>query len=111
MQAVISSEDCTLGKNFEVKTHEDVDRVRRAHLNDLENIIPFIIIGLFYIFTEPHIEVSSWLFRIVGICRIAHTVVYAIYPVPQPTRAILYYIVYVISLYMSLSIIVYFFNF
>jgi glutathione S-transferase len=107
---MISSEDCTLGKDYEVKSHEDIDRVRRAHLNDLENVLPFLVTGLFYIFTEPHIVVSSWLFRIVGICRIAHTMIYAIYPVQQPTRAILFYIVYIISLYMSLSSVVYFFK-
>jgi glutathione S-transferase len=103
-------EDCVLGKGFEVKTHEDVERVRRAHLNDLENILPFLVIGLFFILTEPHVIVSSWLFRIVGVTRIVHTIIYAIYPAPQPTRAILYYTAYVISLYMTLSSIVYFFK-
>jgi glutathione S-transferase len=107
---MISPEDCTLGKDYEVKSHDDIDRVRRAHLNDLENVLPFLFIGLFYIFTEPHIQVSSWLFRIAGIGRIAHTIIYAIYPVPQPTRAILFYTVYIISLYMSLSSVVYFFH-
>lgn len=103
-------EDCCLGKDFEVKTHEDVERCRRAHLNDLENVIPFIIIGLLFILTEPNVKVGAWLFRIVGIVRILHSIFYAIHPVRQPTRAILHYIAYVISLYMTLSFVVYFFR-
>lgn len=103
-------EDCCLGKGFEVKTHEDVERCRRAHLNDLENVIPFVIIGLLFILTEPHAGIASWLFRIVGVARILHSVFYAVHPVRQPTRAILHYIAYTISLYMTLSSIVYFFR-
>lgn len=103
-------EDCCLGKGFEVKTHEDVERCRRAHLNDLENVVPFLVIGLFFILTEPHVGVTCWLFRIVGITRIAHSIIYAIYPVRQPTRAVLYYIPYIISLYMILSAVVYYFK-
>lgn len=72
---MISPEDCSLGKDYEVKSHENIERVRRAHLNDLENILPFLIIGFLYIFTNPHRVVASWLFRIVGVCRIAHTIV------------------------------------
>lgn len=107
---MISPEDCVLGKGFEVKTHEDIERVRRAHLNDLENIVPFLIIGLFFILTEPNIDVACWLFRIVGVVRVAHSIVYAVYPIRQPARAICYYVVYIISLYMALSSIVYFFR-
>lgn len=105
-----SPEDCCLGKGFEVKTHEDVERCRRAHLNDLENVVPFLIIGLIFIITEPHVGVASWLIRIVGVTRICHSIIYAVYPVRQPTRAILYYTSYIISLYMALSAIVYFFR-
>lgn len=103
-------EDCCLGKGFEVKTHEDVERCRRAHLNDLENVVPFLIVGLLFILTEPHVVVTCWLFRIVGVTRILHSIFYAVYPVRQPVRAILYYITYVIVLYMTLSSIVYFFK-
>ncbi|CRK96785.1 CLUMA_CG009938, isoform A [Clunio marinus] len=108
--AVANPEDCALSKNFEVKTHEDVERCRRAHLNDLENVIPFLIIGLFFIFTEPHKTVASWLVRIIGVTRILHSIFYAVYPVRQPTRAILHYISYIINLYMCLSVVVYFFK-
>jgi glutathione S-transferase len=93
-----------------VKSHEDIDRVRRAHLNDLENVIAFLIIGFFFVLTEPHVGVACWLIRIAGAARILHTIVYAVYPVRQPTRAIFFYITYIISLYMILSATVYFFR-
>jgi uncharacterized MAPEG superfamily protein len=32
---------------------EDIERVRRAHQNDLENILPFFIVGLVYLMTRP----------------------------------------------------------
>lgn len=105
-----SPEDCCLGEGFEVKTDEDVERCRRAHRNDLENVIPFLIIGLFFVLTEPHVGVAMWLIRIVGVTRCSHSIVYAVYPVRQPVRAVLYYISYFISMYMTLSSIVYFFR-
>lgn len=102
-------EDCIFIKDFEVKESENVERVRRAHRNDLENLLPFLVIGFIFVLTEPH-EITSWLFRIVGITRILHTIFYAIHPIRQPTRAILFYITYIVSLYMVLSAVVYFFK-
>jgi prostaglandin-E synthase 1 len=32
---------------------EDIERVRRAHQNDLENILPFFAVGFLYALTEP----------------------------------------------------------
>lgn len=106
---MINPEDLIFAKDLEVKTVDEVERCRRSHLNDLENVVPFFVIGLFYIFTEPHVVVSCWLFRIVGVTRIAHTIVYSVYP-SQPARAIFFYISYAISLFMILSAVVYFFR-
>jgi glutathione S-transferase len=107
MQVSLNEEDKFFNKNFEVKTHDDVERIRRAHLNDLENLVPFFLIGLMFIFTEPNEIFAAWLFRIVGITRIAHSCIY-VFKVRQPFRAICFYITYVILLYMILSSIVYF---
>merc|ERR1711860_90349 len=30
-----------------------VERIRRCHLNDLENVIPFVLLGLLYVCTKP----------------------------------------------------------
>lgn len=66
-------------KNATIKKDEDVERVRRAHLNDLENIPAFLIIALFYVMSEPQADVGSWLIRIAVIARILHTVVSFVY--------------------------------
>jgi len=81
----------------------DVERVRRAHHNDLENIPPFMIIALAYLFTNPSYNVASNLFRLFTASRFFHTLVYAVFIVPQPTRAILFWIGYLITGYMAIQ--------
>merc|ERR1712029_484046 len=47
-----SPEDATM-QGHKAGVHEDVERVRRAHLNDMENVLPFLILGFLYMFTNP----------------------------------------------------------
>jgi glutathione S-transferase len=54
----------------------DVERVRRAHLNDLENIFPFIFVAHFYLMTEPSVYLATNLIRAFAGCRFAHTFFY-----------------------------------
>uniref|UniRef100_A0AAX7VFS9 Microsomal glutathione S-transferase 1 n=1 Tax=Astatotilapia calliptera TaxID=8154 RepID=A0AAX7VFS9_ASTCA len=70
-----------------LKTHPDVERVRRCHQNDLENIIPFVIVGLLYALTGPELSVALLHFRIFAGARIFHTIAY-IGALPQPSRAL-----------------------
>jgi glutathione S-transferase len=70
---VENPEDAGPGK--EIKKDEDVERVRRAHLNDLENIPAFLIAALFYICSEPDPTVALWLIRVAVTARILHTIV------------------------------------
>lgn len=88
-----------------------MERVRRAHLNDMENILPYLMAAFLYVLTEPDFYVASILFRVATIARILHTVVYAIYPVRQPARALMFFIHYLIMLYMIVASIVHFFKF
>ena len=55
-----------------------VERVRNNHLNDLENIIPFILIGLFYVGTRPKFDYALWHFRIFLLSRFLHTIAYQV---------------------------------
>ncbi|XP_050421482.1 microsomal glutathione S-transferase 1-like [Adelges cooleyi] len=100
-QAVINPEDTFLGA--EIKIDDDVERVRRAHLNDLENIPPFMVIALAYLFTNPSYKVASNLFRLFTASRFLHTLIYAVFVMPQPTRAILFWIGFVITWYMAIQ--------
>merc|ERR1712130_985288 len=70
--------------------NEDVERVRRAHLNDMENILPFFCLGLLYIFTNPALSTAVLVFRIFAACRITHSIVYLLV-IPQPARALAFF--------------------
>ncbi|XP_014671144.1 PREDICTED: microsomal glutathione S-transferase 1-like [Priapulus caudatus] len=71
-------------EDFEVRGYEvkpttsdlDVERVRRNHQNDIENIIPFAIIGLLYVATGPCETAAKWHFRVFAAARLAHTIAY-----------------------------------
>ncbi len=55
-----------------------VERIRRNHLNDIENIIPFVLVGLFYVGTNPDRDVALWHFRVFFISRVLHTLTYQV---------------------------------
>lgn len=65
--------------NNNVKPKTDiVERARNNHLNDMENIIPFVLIGFFYIGTRPKFEYALWHFRIFFLSRLLHTIAYQV---------------------------------
>ncbi|XP_031628137.1 microsomal glutathione S-transferase 1-like isoform X2 [Contarinia nasturtii] len=103
-----SPEDMAMMRVTELTTNEEVDRVKRAHLNDMENILPFLSVGLFYVLTDPSAMVAIWLFRVTTVARFVHTFVYAIYVVPQPARAICFFTHFGITFYMAFMSILYF---
>merc|ERR1711953_1539853 len=83
----VSSEDAGIVGN--AGPNEDVERVRRAHLNDLENILPFFCLSI--------------LFMIFAACRIVHTVVYVL-ALPQPSRSLAFFGGVGVNFYMAFSI-------
>uniref|UniRef100_A0A1L8E4A3 Microsomal glutathione S-transferase 1 n=2 Tax=Nyssomyia neivai TaxID=330878 RepID=A0A1L8E4A3_9DIPT len=86
----------------------DVERVRRAHRNDLENIFPFILVAFFYVLTNPDVWLATNLFRAAAIARIVHTFVYAVYVVPQPARGLAFFVCLGCTLYMAFKTLVFF---
>ncbi|XP_053271168.1 microsomal glutathione S-transferase 1 [Pleuronectes platessa] len=70
-----------------VGTDPEVERVRRCHLNDLENIVPFVVVGLLYALTAPDLSAALLHFRIFAGARIFHTMAY-VCALPQPSRAL-----------------------
>lgn len=87
--------------------NEEVERVRRAHLNDLENIIAFVLVGFFYTLTAPSAYLAVNLFRVAAIGRLVHTVVYAIIPM-QPARALAWFACYATTIYMGIQVLFFF---
>ncbi|CAF0902613.1 unnamed protein product [Rotaria sordida] len=103
--AFATPEDRTFARDTTVvvKTDPDVERIRRNHLNDIENIIPFVLVGFFYVTTNPHPDVAYWHFRVFFISRLVHTVCYQM-PLPQPGRFIACAVGYLTTLSMALQV-------
>ncbi len=59
----------------------------RNHLNDLENIPAFILVGILYVMIGPSLSAALWHFRLFFFSRVIHTICYQV-PIPQPSRAV-----------------------
>uniref|UniRef100_A0A3B3ZQK2 Microsomal glutathione S-transferase 1 n=1 Tax=Periophthalmus magnuspinnatus TaxID=409849 RepID=A0A3B3ZQK2_9GOBI len=70
-----------------VRTNEDVERARRCHQNDLESIVPFVLVGLLYALTGPDPAWALLHFRVFVCSRLVHTVAYVM-ALPQPSRGL-----------------------
>ncbi|XP_023294793.2 microsomal glutathione S-transferase 1-like isoform X2 [Lucilia cuprina] len=91
--------------NIEVEFNDPhVERVRRAHRNDMENILPYFTMSLLYICTNPSAVIACNLFRVAAVARVVHSLVYAFYPVPQPSRVLAWGVMFVITLYMAADV-------
>jgi uncharacterized MAPEG superfamily protein len=68
----------------------DVERYRRAHRNDLENILPFFVVGAIFAATGPS-PLSAWLcLPGFALARLLHTVFYLRSAMPHRTIAYAY---------------------
>ncbi|KAM4663736.1 prostaglandin E synthase [Discoglossus pictus] len=67
----------------------DVERYRRAHRNDMENIFPFLFLGAIYSLLDPNPTVARIHFLVFFVCRLVHTVAYVL-ALRAPTRSVAY---------------------
>lgn len=68
----------------------DVERYRRAHRNDLENILPFFVVGAIYAATQPS-ALGAWLcLPGFALARVLHTIFYLRSAMPHRTLAYAY---------------------
>ncbi|XP_063287508.1 prostaglandin E synthase [Pelobates fuscus] len=67
----------------------DVERYRRAHRNDMENIFPFLFLGAIYSVLDPNPTIARSHFRIFFLCRVIHTAAYVL-ALKAPTRSVAY---------------------
>ncbi|KAK2581424.1 hypothetical protein KPH14_005099 [Odynerus spinipes] len=101
-------EDASLMPKAKVSLEDpDVERVRRAHLNDLENIVPWFIITYVWLMTGPSVWLAGVLIRTFAITRIIHTLVYAVFP-QQPARFLCFAVGYVVITYEALVSLLYY---
>ncbi|KAG7499434.1 prostaglandin E synthase [Solea senegalensis] len=66
-----------------------VERCRRAHINDMENILPFLFVGAIYSLTGPSLTVARLHFLIFFLCRMLHSFAY-LFALRAPTRSLAY---------------------
>ncbi|XP_043595574.1 microsomal glutathione S-transferase 1-like [Bombus pyrosoma] len=106
--AFANIEDTKLLRGSKVNTNDaEVERVRRAHLNDLENILIWYIVTFAWLTTGPSTWLASMLIRAFVIARFVHTVVYAIFS-KQPHRAIAFFVGFAITTYQAFYTLLYY---
>ncbi|KAF4530678.1 hypothetical protein B566_EDAN004917 [Ephemera danica] len=85
----------------------NVERVRRAHLNDLENIPVFLVVALLYVLTGPNTFIALNLFRVFTLARLVHTIFYAVVP-QSKARGMAFIVGLLVTFYMSVQVILYY---
>jgi uncharacterized MAPEG superfamily protein len=73
----VNPEDARLGKGERTEAdHPDVQRAKRAHLNALENAVPFFVIGLAYALLAPSQLAAQAYFWSFTLARLFHSLFY-----------------------------------
>ncbi|KAL4089768.1 hypothetical protein QTP88_024739 [Uroleucon formosanum] len=99
-------EDAKMNSKSKVKYDDvDVERVRRAHLNDLENIPLFFFVCYGYLLTMPNVYIATNLIRLFVASRIIHTIVYAVVVLPQPMRGLSWFAGFATTVYMAVQVV------
>ena len=79
---------------------ERVDRIRRIHLNDLENLPFFLAAGFLYVLTQPPLLLAQWLLYGYVVSRLLHFLAY-LSARSHDTRATLWTIGSLILIFMT----------
>ncbi len=75
---VVNAEDAGINGNARVEDseHADVLRIKRAHLNALENAVPFFLLGFLYALTSPSLGMARGLYLTFVVVRLFHAFFY-----------------------------------
>jgi len=87
----------------QLELNDYVDRSRRIHRNDLENIPAFLACGLLFVAAAPSHQLASILMYTFVVARLAHTLAYATKQ-SHEIRATLYTIGSVVVIVMALYV-------
>ena len=87
----------------QLKVNDYVDRSRRMHRNDLENIPAFLIAGLLFILVDPPLWAAQVLMYGFVLARMAHFVAYVTKQTHE-VRATFYTIGSLIVIYMAVHV-------
>jgi uncharacterized MAPEG superfamily protein len=80
---------------------EEIERARRAHRNDLENILPYFGVGLLYALSSPSVTAARVYFIGYLVARVLHSVCYILQL--QPYRTIAFGVGQIIMLIMLVA--------
>ncbi|XP_030005883.1 prostaglandin E synthase [Sphaeramia orbicularis] len=80
-----------------------VERCRRAHINDIENILPFLFLGAVYSLIGPSLGTARLHFLVFFLARVLHSVAY-LFALRAPTRSLSYIIAQIPCVSMALQI-------
>lgn len=72
----ISPEDYAMTGTPKAAPDEQIERIRRAHLNDLENILPFLVVGFLLAASGASYRLAWWVFVPFTAARVIHTLLY-----------------------------------
>ena len=87
-----------------IRTDDRVERVRRIHQNDLENIPIFCVIGFLFVYVNPTPSSVYYLYTFT-ISRVIHTFTYLL--ALQPFRAISFFFGIMATIGMGVHLIIY----
>ncbi|XP_069120521.1 microsomal glutathione S-transferase 1-like [Argopecten irradians] len=102
-QVVANMEDRLVKGQKTVFNDVVVERTRRCHQNDIENVFPFILVGGLYVLTGPDPWWAAFHFRLFTGCRLFHTIAY-LFAIPQPARASMFGIGWFTIISMGVSV-------
>lgn len=85
--------------------NEKVERIRRIHLNDLENLPFFLVAGFLYVLTSPPLWLVQWLLYGYVVSRFLHFAAYLTAQI-HDVRATLWTVGSLILIYMTGAILV-----
>ena len=102
---VINAEDVKVNSGATAVDVEvpEVQRIKRAHANSLENAVPFFIIGFIYSQTSPGMGMAQGLFFTFLAVRLFHSFFYL--TARQPFRTLSFAIGGVVNLIMAVQVI------
>jgi len=92
------------GEGLVERDHPDVDRALRSHRNDLENIPPFLILGLIYLQIGFSPELAKALFITFTVARVLFSIAY--FKKWAPWRSIIFTVGELCTLTMVVQILI-----
>ena len=103
-KAIVNHEDVKVNSGAAVVDveHPDVQRLKRAHMNAIENAVPFFVIAFLYTQTSPSMTVARALFFTFVAIRVLHAIFYA--TAKQPFRTLAFTVGAIINLAMVVQV-------